>query len=362
MLAVVGTPIVIALAAVALLLLWSRGEPSRVVDAVGRPVVGSLSEKVFVDINGVRQGMFIVSRDTTNPVLLFLHGGPGMPECFLAERYPPGLEQDFTVVWWDQRGAGLSYRADIDPATMTVDQIVADTLAVTDYLRDRFGHDKVYLVGHSGGSFIGILAAARAPESFHAYVGVAQMSHQLASEMASYDFMLERYREAGDAAMVRRLEASPPTATGPLPAGYLAVRDAAMHGLGVGTTREMRSVVTGIFVPSLLSRSYTMAEKVDLWRGKAFSSRLLRDAMFATDLTRSVTALELPVYFVHGQYDHTVSYAGARSFLEALEAPVKGFYTFDHSAHSPLFEEPERLRTILRDDVLAGANALADER
>ena len=245
MLALIGASLVIALAVVVFLVLRSRGEPARIVDAAGRPVIGGLSEKAFVDINGVRQGMFIVSRDTTNSVLLFLHGGPGMPEFFLAERYPTGLEHDFTVVRWDQRGAGLSYRADIDPHTMTVDQIVADRLAVTNYLRDRFGHDKVYLMGLSGGSFIGILAASRAPESFHAYVGMAQVSYQLASEMASYDHMLQRYREAGDAAMVRRLEASPPTATGSLPAGYLAVRNAAMHDLGVGTTREMRSVVPG---------------------------------------------------------------------------------------------------------------------
>ena len=362
MVVILGIPLAVGLVMVAVLLLWSRGEPAPVVDASGRVVAGSLSEKVFVDVNGVRQGMFVVSRDVTNPVLLFLHGGPGMPEYFLAERYPTGLEDLFTVVWWDQRGAGLSYRPDIEPATMTVDQIVADTIAVTNHLRDRFGHDRIYLMGHSGGSFFGILAAARAPELYHAYVGVAQMSHQLASEMASYDYMLQSYREAGDATMVRRLESAPPTATGPLPAPYLAVRDAAMHGLGVGTTREMRSVVTGVFLPSWLSRSYTVSEKLNLWRGKAFSARLLRDAMFATDLTRQVTELDLPVYFVHGRHDHTVSYDGARSFFTMLDAPVKGFYTFDASAHSPLFEEPARMRSILADDVLGARLTLADPR
>ncbi len=358
--ALVGVPLALALASVLALALWSRGTPSPVVDASGRPVAGSLSEKVFIDVHGARQGMFIVGADASNPVLLFLHGGPGMPEFFLSERYPTGLEEDFTVVWWDQRGAGLSYRSDIAPETMTVEQIVADTIEVTRYLCDRFGQDKIYLMGHSGGSFFGLLAAAQAPELYHAYVGMAQMSDQLTSEMLAYDFMLDRYRESGDATMVRRLEASPPTPTGPLPAGYLAVRDAAMHGLGVGTTRAMRSVVTGIFVPSWLSRAYTLGEKVNLWRGKAFSGRVLRDVMFATDLTGQVAALEVPVYFVHGRHDHTVSYAGAQAFLAALEAPVKGFYTFEDSAHSPLFEEPELLRRILREDVRNGTSALAD--
>ena len=101
---------------------------------------------------------------------------------------------------------------------------------------------------------------------------------------------------------------------------------------------------------------------MNLRRGTAFAARLLRDTMFATDLTRLVTALDLPIRFFHGRYDCTVSCAGARSFLEALEAPVKGFYTFEHSAHSPLFEEPERMQRVLREDVRVGANALADAR
>jgi hypothetical protein len=101
--------VVIALALVGTLWLWSSGRPAPVVDAQGRPVPGSISEKVFFDVNGVRQGMFVRGRDGSNPVLLFVHGGPGMPEYFLTERYRTGLENAFTVAWWDQRGAGLSF-------------------------------------------------------------------------------------------------------------------------------------------------------------------------------------------------------------------------------------------------------------
>jgi pimeloyl-ACP methyl ester carboxylesterase len=123
---------------VGLLLLWSYpGKPKPFVDQSGRPLAGSLSEKIFVDINGVKQGMFIKSKNETNPVLLFLHGGPGMPEYFLTEQYPTGLEDDFTVVWWDQRGAGLSYSGEITPEMMTYEQLIADTLDVTNYLRKR---------------------------------------------------------------------------------------------------------------------------------------------------------------------------------------------------------------------------------
>ena len=94
------------------------------------PGKSKVSEKIRVNINGVEQGMFIQSKDATKPVLLFLHGGPGMPEYFLTRRYPTGLEDLFTVCWWEMRGAGLSYSADISPETLTLEQLIADAIEV----------------------------------------------------------------------------------------------------------------------------------------------------------------------------------------------------------------------------------------
>lgn len=342
------------------LLACGPGKPAPFRDANGRPLAGSLSEKIRVDINGARQGMFIKSRNRANPVLLFLHGGPGMPEYFLTQRYPTGLEEDFTVCWWEQRGSGLSYSPAIPPATMTAEQLITDTLAVTDYLRRRFGTEKIYLMAHSGGSFLGIQAAARAPQLYHAYIGMAQMSYQLKSEVLAHQYMLQQFKTKGNLKMARKLAAAPPTLTAPLPASYAALRDEAMHTLGIGTTRDMKSVIRGVFLPSWLFPEYTLGEKINLWRGKMFSLRCLRDRMFAADLTRQVTELDLPVYFLHGRYDYTVSYPEAKSYFEKLEAPLKGFYTFTQSAHSPMFEEPGKVRQILREDVLAATNRLAD--
>ena len=344
--------------------LWSYpGKPQPFVDENGNPLAGSISEKIFVNLNGVEQGMFIKGKDATKPVLLFLHGGPGMPEYFLTQRYPTGLEEDFVVCWWEQRGAGLSYRADLPPETLTLEQLVADTLEVTNYLRNRFGQEKIYLMGHSGGSVLGIQAAARAPELYHAYIGVAQISYQLESERLAYEYMLQEFRKNGDSEMVRKLENAPFTMTVPLPDAYMAVRDEAMHTLGVGTTHAMKSVVSGIFVPSWLSREYTLGEKVNTWRGKwSPYTKKLWNQMLATNLTVEVPKLELPVYFLHGIYDYTVSYSEAQAYLEKLDAPLKGFYTFEASAHSPIFEEPQKVQRILREDVLAGGNALADPK
>jgi len=267
------------------------------------------------------------------------------------------------VVWWEQRGSGISYSANIPPETMTLGQMISDTLEVTNYLRHRFGQEKIYLMGHSGGTFIGIQAAARAPELYYAYIGVAQMSNQLKSERLAYEYMLQQFKESGNTKMVRKLEEAPVTMTGGIPDAYLALRDPAMHSLGIGTMHDMDSVLTGIFIPSLQSRDYTLSEKVNTWRGKANSGVApLWDDFLATDLSKEVTELSIPVYFFEGIYDYTCNYTLAKDYFEQIKAPIKGFYTFEQSAHSPLFEEPEKMRHILQEDVLQGANNLADTK
>ncbi len=317
-------------------------------------------EKVFVVVNGVRQGMFIKGADRAAPVLLFLHGGPGMPELFLDRTHPTGLENEFTVCWWEQRGAGISYSRDIPRGSMTTEQLTRDAIAVTDYLRGRFGRERIYLLGHSWGSFLGIQAAARAPDRYHAYIGMGQVAHQHRSEVLAYEYALDQFRKTGDVRMVRKLEAAPVTMDAPLPYAYMKVRDAALHRLGAGTTRDMKSVVTGVFVPVWRTPGYTVREKIAVGRGKTFSRGAMWDEFLNTDLTTTVTELQFPVYFCHGRHDHTCSYALARSYFRRLRAPVKGFYTFGQSAHSPAFEEPARFRRVLREDVLAGDTRLAD--
>ena len=343
------------------ILLWySPGKVKPIMGENGKPVAGSISEKIRVNINGTEQGMVIQSRNPANPVLLFLHGGPGMPEYFLTEQYPTGLENDFTVVWWDQRGAGLSFNQNIPAETMTVDQYVSDTIAVTQYLRSRFQQDKIYLMAHSGGSFFGLLTAQQAPELYHAYIGMGQLTYQIKSENLAYEYMLQQYRASGNTSMVQKLEAAPPGMSMPMPAAYDRLRDNAMHGLGVGTTRDMKTIEGGVFFPSWFSPQYTLGEKLNLWRGKVFCASHLRNTVFGTDLRQKVTELKLPVYFLHGKYDYTVSHPMAKDYLGQLKAPVKGFYTFEQSAHSPFFEEPEKVRQVLLEDVVAGSNHLAD--
>ena len=140
---VMVTAIVMVLALLAAGTAWlfavSPGRPDPLRDAQGRTIPGSISERVTVRIGGIPQGMFIQSADPANPVLLFLHGGPGMVEFFMEQEHPTGLAEHFTMVWWEQRGAGMSFSTDIPPETMTLERMIADTVEVADYLRDRFG-------------------------------------------------------------------------------------------------------------------------------------------------------------------------------------------------------------------------------
>ena len=156
---------------------WSRAASTApFVDAAGKLLPDSIASLERVMLGGVEQGMLIRGSNVDNPVLLYLHGGPGTSELGMVRQHNmPALEKHFTVVVWDQRGAGMSYSARHPESAMTVEQFIADTHELTQLLRQRFGQAKVYLVGHSWGSALGVLTAQRYPDLHHAYVGVGQV-------------------------------------------------------------------------------------------------------------------------------------------------------------------------------------------
>lgn len=347
------------------LLVISPGGPKPFLDKNGKVIADSLSEKIFVNINGVKQGMFIESRNQENPVLLFLHGGPGMPEYTFFEKYCPQIANSFTVCYWEQRGSGLSY-CDTPESPETSEQLISDTLSVTNYLRNRFGQQKIYLMGHSWGTYLGIQAAARAPQLYKAYIGVSQMSQQRQSEIQAYQYMLGQYQANGNKRMVENLKVYRVAESDTALKAYLksSLRDSAMHELGIGTMHNMHSVINGIFLPVMGSQAYTLREKINIWQGKAFlnSSTDLFSQELSTDLTVKVPKLNVPTYFFSGIYDYTVSHTLAEAYFKKLQAPIKGFYLFTDSAHSPMFEEPDKFMKIMKEDVLADKNYLAVEK
>lgn len=341
------------------LLMLSPGKPKQFLDGNGKKLANSISEKIFLELNGSKQGMFIKGKNLDNPIILYLHGG--MPDYFLTEKYPTHLENNFTIVWWDQRNCGISYHSGSSQNAATIEQLVDDTIELTKYLLKRFGKEKIYLMGHSGGTFLGVYVIDKAPELYEAYIGIAQMSDQMSSEKLAYDYILNKYREMNNKKMIKHFEKIRFNDQNKIPIEYLKIRDIAMHELGIGTMRNMRNIITDLFLPSIYFSEYTLTEKYHLWAGKSKSGISQNwTAMSRANLIETNYDFKIPVYFFHGLYDYTCSYELAKKYFNKINAPVKGFYTFDQSAHCPLFEEPEKMNRILVNDVMKLKADLAD--
>ena len=345
---------------VGVLFAYSPGKPIPFLDKNGIKLSNSISEKVFLDINGSKQGMFIKGKNLDNPVILFLHGG--IPIYFLTEKYPTHLEDNFTMVWWEQRNCGISYNSDSTKNSTTLEQLVDDSIVLTKYLLERFGKEKIYLMAHSGGTFLGVNVIDKAPELYEAYIGIAQMSDQFLSEKIAYEYMLNHFKETKNKKWVDSFESFSFNDQRKIPKEYLKMRDAAMHELGIGTMRNMKNIATDLFLPSLYFSEYTLSEKFYLWYGKSkYGVHQIWEKMTQTNLSEIKKDFKIPVYFFHGIYDYTCSYEFAKKYFDKIVAPVKGFYTFEKSAHSPLLEEPEKMNEVLINDVKNLRVLLADK-
>jgi pimeloyl-ACP methyl ester carboxylesterase len=338
----------------AVLAINSPGKLERLKDKEGNVIVNSLAEKHFIEIGGIQQGFFLRSEKPQNPVILFLHGGPGSPELALLYRYeiPERLEKYFTVCYWDQRGAGMSFSNSIDTATMTLEQLIEDTRQITEYLKQRFNQEKIYLMGHSWGSLLGIKTIEKHPENYFAYIGIGQVSNQLESEKLAYDYMLQHAMEIDDRPAVRNLEKFNRNASDFPTMEYIStVRSSLMNKYGIGMMRENFSMV-GIVKDLLFFKGYTLPEKINYVQGILFSQTYLWDYVVSDNLFESSISFQAPVYITHGKYDYQVSYTLAREYFEIVEAPGKSFFTFEKSAHSPNGEEPEKFVQIVHDIAL----------
>jgi len=341
----------------------SRGKMPLFYDENGNVLVGSISERTYLNVEGVELGLFIKGKDVTNPVLLFLGGGPGIPEYILEQEYPTELADNFVVCYIEYRGTSISYDSNMKSEQMTTKQYILDVVHVTKYLQERFGQQKLYLLGHSFGTYLGLLVVEQYPELYYAYIAMSQITNQPESEKMAYQYMVNEYRKSENNKMEKKFEEYPIFTSDKALKEYSKsfLRDKAMHKLGVGTTRNMHSIITGIILPSLRSKVYTPMERFQIWRTRGF----INASPVATDWKifnafDKITSIQIPIYFLGGVYDYTCCYSLQKDYYQVLKAPLKGFYTFNYSAHSPLFEEPERAINILIKDVLGRSNTLSD--
>ena len=329
-----------------LLLMWTTGGCA-VVDPrqADLPPPGVSREETVV-LGGLPERLLVRGRDPAhNPVLLFLHGGPGFPAAPFG-RVNSDLERDFTVVHWDQRGAGHSYFPDVPARTMRVETFVDETLELSRQLARRFGQRKIYLVGHSWGSLVGVLAVRRAPELFYAYVGLGQLVDIAESERELTLQGLAAARAEGRTRAAQTLAAVGP---GPFHSLTLEDRVAAV----VGTLRpKVQNEATHLRLAALAvtSRYYTPADLLGkVLPGYHRSRQLLNPQLYAHSLYREAPRLDVPVYLFAGRQDTEVGATVIARYGRRLVAPRgKELVWFSVSGHWPHLEEPGKFAREMR--------------
>jgi len=310
--------------------------------------------KKYIKINGTRQGMIIETLNQGNPILLFLHGGPGFPAYPIIKAHGLKLEKYFDVCYWDQRGTGMSYDVNEAKIPLTLEQLVDDTIQVVHYLKKTYTQDKLYLLGHSWGSILGSLAASKHPELFHAYIGIGQIGSALESEKEAYDFILNNAKNKGDSRAQKQIESVQVDASYYKNRSYGEMKSKYVNAYGGGFKRGGYSNIETL-KHILACPNYSFKEKINILRGSNYAWQSLGGSIAALDLVKLVPSLELPVFILHGEHDYTTTWSQANRFYESVSAPFKKMYTFSNSAHSPFVEEPERFYEIIENEILGTA-------
>jgi pimeloyl-ACP methyl ester carboxylesterase len=303
----------------------------------------SLSEKFVMDINGAPTGFFINSKDIDNPVLLFVSSGPGTDDYVFTDKYiDMHIEDEFTVVYWDYRYMGIAYEKDIDVDSINIDNLLDDTYAVTEYLKERFSKEKIYIMGFSGGTKIALMEVQRHPENYYAYIGMAQcVTDSEENDTLMYSFMKEVFEKRGDNKNLEKLE----DAVVHLDGGNIKCKDwyvyvNLLHEAGGGTIYN-KTEFEGIVWPIITCGCYTLKEKINyITAMKTYRRTPLYEQTDDFDYRKSITQIRIPVFFISGEYDYNCPWELVQEYCDVIDAPQKGFYKITGAAHSPLWENP----------------------
>jgi len=298
-----------------------------------------------VRLGGITQWIRVRGTDRSNPVLLLMQQGPGLPiinEVRTFERLL-GLEKAFTVVYWDQRGTGLSLRnskAEISSARM-----IGDTVSLLELLGDRFG-SKTFVAGFSFGATFAAWAAVQRPDLVAALVATGMDIDVPLAENHTYDFLLSTARRRGNRRAIRQLEkiGPPPHLE---PKQFSTRARWAMNFGGVTANATFNSLARTFLASLLRSRDYSVTDVARTVRGVTTTQAALLPELATTDLVGSIPRLEVPIVIVQGRLDQVVPGQAAQRFYDSLTAPSKQLVWFEKSAHTPQYDEPEKFRDLL---------------
>lgn len=330
-----------------------------IVDVAGNEIAGSIAELTTVDINGHDLAMMIRGHSVDNPILLFLAGGPGGSELGAMRNHLPTLEEYFTVVTWDQRGTGKSY-TELDPTgSLTLESYLRDTIAVTDYLRDRFGQDQVFLLGQSWGSTLGVLAVQEHPERYRAFVGTGQMVSQLGTDRIFYEDTLVWAMASGQIDLFNEL-----ISIGPPPYEEMMPYETALsyeHEI-YPYNHAPNSEGEGGFSENFIVPEYTLIDQVHLLGAFMDTFDVLYPQLQDIDFRKTATEFEVPVFFVQGAHEARGRSELFDEWYPMVNAPIKELTVLATSGHRPLWEQPDEFVEFMVDTVLAQAAPAESER
>jgi pimeloyl-ACP methyl ester carboxylesterase len=311
-----------------------------IVDERGIVKEGSIAVLEKVTFGGVDQHVLIRGENVNNSVLLMVHGGPGQSEIYLSHLLNGPLEKHFTIVNWDQRGAAKSYSKSVKPETMNLEQMLSDAEELILYLKKRLNKEteKFYLHGHSFGTILGMLMVNRYPKYFYSYVGVAQSTGLQENLMVSYEYVMNKAKETGNQKAINELESigKPPFKN--FSKGLWKYSLWLEKFGGKTHSKPGRDIFKSIFS----APEYSLADKINFFRGSFFSVKHMHQELLRTDLRELVQKAEIPVYFFLGRYDYSVPSELAESYMKVIEAPEKDIVWFEQSGHMPQYEETER--------------------
>ncbi len=322
-----------------------------------------INELKKIKIGGVEQWVLIRSENPSNPVLLFLHGGPGTSEMPLLRHYNKDLEKYYTVVMWDQRGAGKSNHGSIPDESFSLNQILDDTHEITQYLKKRFTQPKIFLVGHSWGSILGIITIKKYPEDYYAYVGIGQVVNAKKNLQLSYDTinkLAERKENKKEITKFAQFDFSRNIN------GDILLKDAIKmyswieRNARIFYEKNAHYQLTKI---TTFAPEFTVRDKAKYLAGTYRSKKLLwNDQFLSINFLANSLQFEIPVYFVQGKHDFVTCADITKEYCNAINAPYKEMILFENSAHCPVFEEPQKFNELLISNVLKHATPKADPK
>ena len=309
-----------------------------------------------VRIGGINQWIEVRGQNVNNPILLYIHGGPGIAFIPLAASFQQPLEQHFTVVEWDQRGAGKTYASnnrDLQRRTVNVPQMEQDTLEVVNYLRNRFKGEKIIVVGHSWGSVLGLWLAHEHRDLIYAYVGVGQIVNMQNNAEVVYKDELQQARSLHNNQTVKELEAIAPypPANADMAKMFVANKWAG-ELLGPPPSGADFTGVKRILTDVVSAPEYSLADDVGFVRGQMFSGQILFPQLSKVDLTKLGPDFRVPIFFFEGRRDPFCRPSLIAEYSQTINAPKKELVWFDNSGHFPFYEEKQKFADELDRRVL----------